>query len=173
MPKPTSAAPLREEEQIEFYERNLVIDPDALDEALLLQPTAFYAVARQLSLLTSRRDAAKQDLAVVEATADADFRDDAAKRGDKITEREIESLKKRDGKVIEATRDLHILNQRVGEIGALKEAFGQRGYVLKDLVALHLAQYYGDPAHSSAGSSMKTAVANSTRKKMNQARREA
>jgi hypothetical protein len=125
-------------------EQRLSIDEHALDDALTQQPDSFYRVAKNLALLISRRDAAKQLLAEEEARADREFRDVAAKNNDKTTEAELKNMIRLDADVRKAQKSFLDLSQSVGELSALKEAFQQRSYVLKDLVNLYISNYYSN-----------------------------
>lgn len=129
---------------IEDLEAALLIDEHALEEACREQPDFFYAVAKLLALETSRRDGAAHALKDVEAVADQQIRDDAEKMVAKVTEKEVESLKRTDPNVLAARNKLMELERRVGTLTALKEAWTQRNYMLRQLVDLHTAAYYGD-----------------------------
>jgi hypothetical protein len=128
---------------MDVTEKDLRIDEHALEEALLDQPSLFYHVSREVALLVSQRDAAKQELQEIEALVDAEIRHDFEVSGDKITEKQVESAKLLDKRVKIAKRKLSELNEQLGLASALKEAFSQRAYALKDLVALYVANYYG------------------------------
>lgn len=123
-------------------ERGIQIDKDALEESLLEQPNNFYHVSMKLSLWTSRRDAAKQEQQLIEARADAAIRHNAEVAKEKITEKEVESQKRMDEDVRTGLDELLRYNHTVNRFANLKEAYQQRGYVLKELVALYLANYY-------------------------------
>lgn len=135
---------LPEDAALADLEPGLQIDENAMEEALLAQPDSYYKVSKRLALVISRRDAAKQELAEVEARADAKIRRDAELAEEKITEREVKSQKRLDTDVKTAGSNVLTLNYHVGELTALKEAFQQRSYALKELVALYIANYYGD-----------------------------
>lgn len=132
-PEPTPIAEL---------EKLLGIDQNALELSLLVQPEAYYRVAKALVHETSRRDAAKQLLAETESRVDLEIRD-AWESNERIREGEVESQKRLDKRVNTALLQLSKLTQSVNELTALKEAFQQRSYVLKDLCALYIANYYG------------------------------
>jgi hypothetical protein len=164
MPKatePTEAAEL---------EAALRIDKTNLDEELIQHPEVFYRVADKVAYLVSQRDAAKQDLAEVEARVDAQIRHDLEVRGEKVTERMVDSEKVLHQQVIKAKKTLHALNDQLGQWQALKEAYQQRGYVLKDLVQLYISNYFGSDVSSSAGQK-RTTDAQAARVRMNEARR--
>jgi hypothetical protein len=129
-------------ETIEDLETGLQIDEYALDEALVAQPEYFYRVSKKLALTVSQRDAAKQGLAEEEARCDGQFREDAAREKEKLTETEVKNLIRLDKEVIKQQEQLNRLNREVGLLTALKEAYQQRSYVLKDLTSLHIANYY-------------------------------
>src|SRR4029077_6337613 len=128
-PKSTPRTP-----DVNDLEDGLRIDQDDLANACLQQPDLFYRVAKQLAICMSQRDAASQAVKEEEAAADEAIRADAAKQGVKTTEKEIESLKLKDESVITARNSLLDSTREVGMWLALKEAFQQRSYVLKDLV---------------------------------------
>lgn len=131
-------------------EQSMRIDKTDLDTMLIEQPQLYYDVAYDLAWHISFRDGMKQELDELEAKLDAKFRHDAAVAEERITETEIKRNIATDSDVQEMRRKLWKQNQVVGRWDALKQAYTQRSYVLKDLVALYIAQYYGDSA-SGAG----------------------
>lgn len=142
--KPQQGTPIAE------LEKAMQIDPHALDEALIRQPDAFYRVSQRLALMLSKRDAAKQGLQELEAEVDRDIRKSSALAEIKSSEAQIKSLVRLDRDVKAAERELLDLNRDVAQWQALKEGFQQRSYVLKDLVSLHVANYFGDSTNSRA-----------------------
>lgn len=138
---------------LEDLEQGLRIDENGLDAALVQQPDLFYRVSKQLAFLSSRRDAKKQELAEEEAKADAETRTVAERRKEKVTEAEIKSAVRLDPNVMRASKELITLGGQVGALTALKEAFQQRSYVLKDLVNLFVANYYGSNQDGTASRS--------------------
>lgn len=154
-------------------EKGLRIDEHALDEALMDQPDLLYDVSKHLALLISRRDAAKQELATVEAWVDGVLRRAAREQDSKSTEAEIKARLRVDSRVVEATEVYLRLSHAAGQFAALKEAFQQRGYALKDLVALHLASYYGEVSVRGPGvGDVKNMRADQARRGMNELRRQ-
>lgn len=128
---------------IEALEQGLQIDEHALDDALIHHPDMFYRVSKHLALVTSQRDAKKQELTEEEAKADGDIRETSLRHKDKTTDTAVKQLVKIDKDVVRVARELLDLNRQVGMWTALKEAFQARSYVLKDLVNLYIANYYG------------------------------
>lgn len=149
-------------ELLKELEKAMLIDKDGLDDCLIAQPDLFYRVSKQLVHLVSKRDAAKHYLEVTEAEVDetirAHARDTERKRADKgekekkVTEGEIRAQISMHEDVVTAHQSLADLTRRAAAWLALKEAYQQRSYVLKDLTALHIANYYTDaPARNASG----------------------
>lgn len=134
---------------LEDLQRGLRIDQHALEDSCREHAELFYKVANEYTNFVSLRDEAKQDLSETEATADARIRHDIELSGDKVTEKAVESAKLLDAQVKRARERVMDYNRIVGEWNALKEAYSQRGYVLKDMVQLYLARYYSDMDHTS------------------------
>jgi hypothetical protein len=153
-------------------EKGLLIDKDALDEAIENQPDLFYHVSQELAYLISERDAAKQAVENTESEADVSIRQLVKKSTDKVTESEIKARINNHKKVRDATDDYLNLCRKVGQYTALKEAFQQRGYALNKLVDLYTAGYFGDAAHRTSMNSMKDHNAQTVRRRMNQKRNE-
>lgn len=171
--KPAPAkAPPEDYDDMRELEESLRIDEFALEEALRDQPEMFYRVSKAYALSISRRDAAKQALQDAEATADLDVRKDAQDEDRKITEGEVKATVQTDGKVMRARDALTAQNEAVGKLGALKEAFQQRSYALKDLAGLYVANYYSASDNSTASSAVRQRDADTARARMAQARRE-
>lgn len=158
---------------VEAQESGLQIDEHALEEELQSQAPAYYEVSKRLSLEVSRRDAAKHYLKTVEARVDGEIRKAAKDAGDKVTENIVENKKILDGSVIEATQVLMDAEARVRDLTSLKEAFMQRSYVLKDMVALYIANYYSGTEGERGERSVRAAdAANSKRAIKERLRRE-
>lgn len=132
------------EKLVNDLEKGLVIDKNALDEAIEQQPDLYYRVSKELALLISRRDYAKQELEETEASVKNDIRESAALDKAKVSVAEVDAMCVLDREVKKAARELLKLNRDVGLLTALKDAFNQRSYALKDLAALHIANYYSD-----------------------------
>jgi hypothetical protein len=151
-------------------EEALAIDEHALDEALIRQPDAFYRVSKMLAIMASRRDAAKQALQEEEAYADERARS-SIPDGEKVTETSIKSLVRLDKQVLTANDKLLKLSRETALLQALKEAFQQRSYVMKDLVSLYVANYFGDASGGRSENSLRTRRAEENRTAMAEERR--
>lgn len=135
-------------DEVAEYEQALRIDKNNLDDALVEQPEIFFRVSEKLAFAISRRDAAKNELELVEAEVDSVIR--LKMRDDRIktTEKEIEAEKLQHRDVRGAQDNLIHLTHQAARWQALQHAMQQRSYVLKDLVALHLKSYYAEEATS-------------------------
>lgn len=160
-----------DEELLKELQEGLQIDKNGLDEELRHQPELFHKVADRHAILVSLRDAAKQEIKVVEAEVDRKIRKDLESRDQKVTEKEIESLKVQHPQVLKANDEYLDLSQKVGRWQALKEAFIQRNYVLEPMVRLFLASYYGEVTVSRNGDKMKDKRADRAREEMSEGRR--
>jgi hypothetical protein len=127
------------------------IDKHALDEALILQVHNFHQVSERLAIEISLRDAAKDELKVVEAEVDEVVRADAAESEKKITETAIKNAVAAHRDVIKAQKEFARLAKSVGLLQALKESYLQRSYALKELVTLYMANYFGEGSVENAG----------------------
>jgi len=152
-------------------EAALRIDEYALEGALREQPELFYRVSKAYALAISRRDAAKQALQDAEAEADLLVRGDAQEDDRKITEGEVRAKVQTDGKVVRARDALNAQSELVGKLSALKDAFQQRSYALKDLAGLYVANYYSASENSAASGAVRQRDAQDARARMNAARR--
>lgn len=126
----------------------LEIDPDDLDTACARHADLSYRVSKQLAMEQSLRDAAKQNLAEIEAKADLKVRKTFDDLDKKTTEGLIRSNVLLHHDVIAANEDLQKRNIGLLKWTALKEAYMQRSYMLKSLVDLAYMNYYSEPTGS-------------------------
>ena len=120
------------------------IDRDALDEELIRQSSHFYHASEGCVYATSRRDGVKHDLEVLVAELDKDVRDAMVTNGDKVTEALVKAQ-------IVREQDYHRQHQVYLDAclvadrwEALRNAYRQRADMLKSLVTLLQAGYFGD-----------------------------
>ena len=90
----------------------------------------------------AERDKAKEELARKKSTAYLQLKRGYSDRGEKITETALCEEVLLDQEYSDALRTYHDLCSKTEEASALKEAFVQRAYVLKDLVQLHGFGYF-------------------------------
>lgn len=145
---------------MENMDAAIKIDKHSLDECVMQQPELFYRVAEKLALEISLRDELKDKLTVVQAEVDELVRMDAAKNETKVTESAIKNLVVQHPDVVSVRNTLARLNKSVGLLQALKESYSQRSYMLKELVSLFLASYYGDETATASGAKDRTYAKN-------------
>lgn len=127
--------------KLEALRAKLIIDEYHLELMLKQHPELVYDVGIELAFAISNRDQAKQNLEEIEAVVDNEIRQNAI---DKVTEKDVESQKRRDKKVIAHNEDFLALKHLAAQWGVLKEAFDQRSYAISKLVDLYLANYYSN-----------------------------
>jgi uncharacterized protein (DUF3084 family) len=128
-------------------EAGLKIDKHALDDECIDQPNRYFLVSEALTMAISQRDAAKQELAEVEAEVDADIRSNWDTEADgRLTEKMVESQKALNKDVARTKEELAQLAIKVGKLNALKDSYHQRRYMLQGLIDLHLGGYFGSAA---------------------------
>lgn len=121
---------------------HLNIDKHALDDEIQQQPSLFFKISEAYVNAASRRDFLKEEVARVDADLSAKHRRRIEKSGARATDAATTSAVAADPKHQKAV-DAHIdARQKADQLLALKEAFHQRSYMLRDLVALHVANYY-------------------------------
>jgi hypothetical protein len=140
---------------IKELEAKLEIDEHALDIALREHPDLVYDVTQELALAVSHRDMAKLELDEIEAEIDKDIRKDASINDEKVTEKEVESIKKTHQKVKAANRKFLEEKFNAAKWTALKDAYEQRSYALSKLVDLYLTSYFSTNENTTGSSRFK------------------
>lgn len=121
----------------------LAIDKSVLDDEVIRQPSLFFDVSEQLTTAIAERDAAKENLATVDAQLDAKWRAKLNKVGaGRVTDKAIQSHVQTDKDHERAFDDFLVAKTAADTLSALKEAFQSRSYALRDLVSLYTANYY-------------------------------
>jgi hypothetical protein len=120
----------------------LKIDENELDEEMLRQPFLFHELARSHVMAISRRDAAKEELATVDAQLAKEFRDKAARADEKMTEAKLTDMVLLDPRHKEAFEHFSELKLEADRLWADREAFEQRGKMLRELGGLFVAGYF-------------------------------
>lgn len=123
-------------------EQSLEIDPDDLDSCLVSQPGLFYHVAEAVSLANSQRDAIKLELEEATAELDQQLRQNALAADLKITETSIQNSIRIKPKIKDLNRKYLDARTKAENASALKEAYQQRSFMLRELVAIQLAQFH-------------------------------
>jgi hypothetical protein len=119
----------------------LQIDRGTLDEDMLQQPFLYMQVAEALVEAMSIRDAKKEELARVDAELAEEYRQNAPK-DERPSDKKVTDRVLRDPRHIAAFSDYAKAVKEAQLIAALKEAFDQRGKMLRELGNLFVAGYF-------------------------------
>ena len=122
--------------------KQLEIDKSALDDEVIRQPSLFYMVSEQLVEASAERDAAKEDLAMVDAELDAHWRTALNTGTARVTDKAIQSHIQTSQRHKDAFIAYLDAKAHADKLLVLKESFQQRSYMLRDLVSLYTANYY-------------------------------
>ena len=124
------------------FRDGLRIDKLNLDDALVEQPELFFHVASQQVMASSRRDQAKEYSKRVDAGLFMRIRQEMIDEGERPTEITV-NARVESHKDHTVERDAYLELMKEADLWlALKEAFMQRSYMLKDLASLHITNYY-------------------------------
>lgn len=124
------------------YARELKIDRNALDDALVAQPGLYDKVATDWAEALSKRDQQKKDLESTRARIELKIRRKLEEAGDKVTEATVKSMVDRDEVYREAINEYLESCKEADILLGHKEAFAQRAFVLKDLCQLFIGGYF-------------------------------
>lgn len=127
------------------YETHLRIDEHELQTECRNQPELFYHVARDYAASRTAYEDAKADLKRIQVDLEIEVRTEADNLEQRVTEGRIAAVVADADPVQEAGRRVLSAKARIEELEALKEAYIQRKDMLRELVALHLSNYYADP----------------------------
>jgi hypothetical protein len=152
------------------FKKCLKIDKLALDDEVMQQASLLYEVSEALVEAIAKRDALKDNLAKLEAEIDQDLRTGFEESEIKYTEPKIKSLVLIDTARTKANTELLAAKTQADRLTALKEAFHQRGYMLRDLCSLYQANYFESSA-SRPNNQMSDAVYNQRRARLAESRK--
>src|SRR3990167_3773960 len=125
---------------LEEFRRYLRIDADALDGCLTEQPDLYYHVAERYARVWAERDAAKLDVDELSAELDQEIRAEALEKDVKITEAQLQNKIRTTPSMKKVVRQLAELRTEADAWAAMKEAFQQRSFMLRELVSLQISQ---------------------------------
>lgn len=157
---------------------DLEIDREDLDTCLIKQPELFYHVSEAYVVTVSERDEVKLRLEEAIAELDQQIRRKAAEDDERVTEATIQQRIKAAPRIQQLQREYLSARQAADSWQALKEAFQQRSYMLRELVALHISRLRERDSYSDGAPprTIREALGDRNREelgKMRRARREA
>lgn len=117
----------------------LQIDTDDLDGSLVEQPDLYYHVAEQFALAVANRDTSKLELEEAQAELDEQYRKKALEDDVKITEAALSKKLIATPRIQELERALLATRAEADKWQALKEAFQQRSFMLRELVSIRIS----------------------------------
>lgn len=142
----------REEDSLlEELKSYLAIDKHSLDTEIERQPSLFFKVGEAYVKAAAHRDYCKEEIGRIDADLYGKYRKKFEKTGQRVTEGQLANAITSDPDH-QAAVDAHIKARTEADmLSGLKEAFNQRSYMLRDLVALHLSSYYEKTAITDTG----------------------
>ena len=132
-----------DEQFLDTLREALIIDPDDLDRMLVEHAQLLYDAGVAYARAVSSRDAAKENVKVTDAKQAKTQRLALEEAGEKTTDAAINAAVLRTS---EHRKSIHRWTKAVqesGELEALRDAYKARGFAIRDLVALRLAENYG------------------------------
>lgn len=120
----------------------LAVDKYGLDDVLIQQPQLFHAVASEYAMSVSRVDLLKDQLKRLEGDLGLAIRQDKDTQGQKYTEAVILAGVASDTNRVMLFEELVAAQGECAQWQALRDAFLQRSYAIKDLVSLFTNEYY-------------------------------
>lgn len=129
--------------KVEELKQLLLIDKLALDDEVSRQPTLFLEVSEAYIGAAAERDACKEELASIDAELDGIVRRRLEKTSEgKVTEPMVKNAIQAD-KAHGAAFDTYMKAKTDADVLlALKEAFAQRAYMLREMSGLYVAGYF-------------------------------
>lgn len=137
----------REEDDYKLLRKELTIDRDDLDNALINQSNLFYRVAKWSVRAQTSLEEAKADLDRIEQEISLQVRKQAtAATGDekapKITDKHVATVVASTPKYQKQENELLKAKARVASWSILKDSYMYRASMLKSLVQLFVSEYY-------------------------------
>lgn len=120
----------------------LKIDQYALDEMLIQQAMLYFTAAQQATFKSQDADVAKDALNTAKADAYQRIRDGCITGNVKFTETLLANDVALDSEVLKAHAAFTKAKFEADEASALRDAFSQRSFMLRDLVQLQITGYF-------------------------------
>lgn len=117
------------------------IDKLALDDEVIRQPELLYHVSEAHVEALASRDYLKEELNRTDAELSNHYRKELAKNG-RATDKAVEAKVLSDADRQSAYDEYSEARLKADRLGALKDAFQQRGYMLRDLCSLYTSNYW-------------------------------
>ena len=161
----------RSKERLEELKENLKFDKHDLDNELIHQPHLYFQVGEAYAQSISIRDEAKFNRDREYAEISRLVRREASEAGEKITEAQVDSRIKESPSYENCIERYRLLCENADIWLALKEAYQQRSYAIKDECGLWVAGYYSDSVGSTERNDARDRKSSEIRSNMAEARR--
>ena len=125
------------DDRIERYEGYLRIDVGDLDNEIIEYPQVYYEVSKMYAEVLSIRDKAKNDVKELYAELTFEARQDL----EKPTDAKVEAWVLDNNEHRAAQQKYYAANFDLDRVSALKTAFEQRSYAMREIVDLHACGY--------------------------------
>jgi hypothetical protein len=143
---------MSDRDQVSYWREKLKIDRHSLDVEVIRQPSRFFDVCEKLVMAISRKDQANDALKAVSAEISLEVR----RQLEKVVGKDKKPVKVTEGRVdaeirqrpeFQSAKEAWLLAVRDAELWqAMKEAYMQRGWMLKELSNLYASNYFSTPA---------------------------
>lgn len=133
------------EDVLEKARGHLAIDKSALDDEIMEQPQHFFDVSEASTEVASIRDELSEAVKRVDADLDNHVRATLADKG-KVTEAMVAAAIRTHPHHIKAHTEYLTAKLLADKLGALKESYGQRAYMLREMCSLYVSGYFGQTA---------------------------
>ena len=139
-----------------------------MDQDCIEQPQLFQDAADKATSLATDRDLAKVDLETEYAQLDQKYRKGAMDRGEKITDKTVDSLINGTASYIEQKKNYIIMKTLAYHADNEKTAYEQRKSMLEYIIRLFLSDYYSDvdTSHEKASGPTRAIMANKIKKEL-------
>lgn len=117
----------------------LTIDKDNLDEELMRQASYLNEVSEAAAEASSIAEDLKEQLSAIDAEADREIR---ASGNNQYTEAHVKNKIILHPKHVSGLKAYLTAKAHAGKLRALKEAFVERGYLIRELCSLYVSNYY-------------------------------
>ena len=133
-------------EELLELEQMLKIDEDNLDKVIREHPVMFFRIGTVHTSAVSVRDTLKDKLVSMRHEVYLEVRSEADEGNKKLTEANVTAMIETDERIGVLKHDLVEANQVLGTASALKDAFAQRSFAVRDIVSLTV---HSNMVHSS------------------------
>jgi|SRR5215467_11044296 len=118
--------------------------PEGLDSELIAQAQGYGHVGTLYALAVAARDKKKHDLDILEAQLDRDIREQLSADGERVTEDKVKAAIKLEQSHQHLFREYLDARFLAESWEALKDAYKQRSYMLREIVNLRVTDYFGE-----------------------------